>query len=398
MLNEGDASRPGAGTSLLLVDDDDAVLKMTTRALVRRGYRVVACSSGEEALSCLERETFDCMVTDVQMPGINGLRLLRAVRDRDLDLPVILMTGNPDVATAAAAVEYGAAHYLIKPIGDQLDRTLARTANVGRMARLKREYVEQNGSGVFAAGDRAGIDATLDRALASLWMAYQPIVRAADGSVFAQEALLRSEEPALPHPGAVLEAAERSGRLYDVGRLVRANVGQMLEAAPAPWTFFVNLHPEDLRDPSLYLSDLPLSRFADRVVLEITERASLETLPDIRDRIALLRKMGFRIALDDLGAGYAGLTSFVRLEPEFVKLDMSLVRDVHEITAKQKIIGSMVSLCHEMGKLIIAEGVEQPAERDTLVRLGCDFLQGYLFAKPGKLTLGPPLKAVRAGR
>lgn len=389
-MKTGEAARAADVTSLLIVDDDEAVLRVTKKALVRRGYRVVTCSSGEEALSWLTRETFDCMVTDVQMPGINGLRLLRAVRDRDLDIPVVLMTGNPDVATAAAAVEYGAANYLIKPVGnDRLDDTVARAANAGRMARLKREYLEQYGSGVFPAGDKAGVDAMLDRALASLWMAYQPIVRATDATVFAQEALLRSEEPSLPDPGAVLEAAERSDRLYEVGRLVREKVGRELEAAPGGWMFFVNLHPRDLYDPSLYVTDAPFSGVAERVVLEITERVSLETMPNVRDKIALLRQMGFRIALDDLGAGYAGLTSFVRLEPEYVKLDMSLVRNVHEDTAKQKIIGSMVNLCHEMGKQIIAEGVEEAAERDALVALGCDFLQGYLFAKPRKLLAVP---------
>jgi EAL domain-containing protein (putative c-di-GMP-specific phosphodiesterase class I) len=175
--------------------------------------------------------------------------------------------------------------------------------------------------------------------------------------------------------------------LYDVGRLVRATVAEAAVAAPAHWLFFVNLHPEDLGDPALHAEDSALAALASRVVLEITERASLEALPGVRSQVAKLREMGFRVALDDLGAGYAGLTSFVRLEPEFVKLDMSLVRDVHQSDAKQKIIGSMVSLCHEMGKQIVAEGVEQAAERDTLVALGCDLLQGYLFGKPARLAL-----------
>lgn len=387
-MAKGDALRAAEVTSLLIVDDDEAVLKMTTRLLQRRGYRVVACSSGEEALSWLARETFDCMLSDIQMPGIDGVRLLRAVRDLDLDLPVVLVTGNPNVETAASAVEYGAFQYLIKPIGnDRLDQMVERAANAGRLARAKREYVEQYGSGVFLAGDRAGIDAMLERALASLWMAFQPIVQAVDGTVFAQEALLRSEEPALPHPGAVLEVAERGQRLFDLGRIVRAHVADTIASSPPDWRFFVNVHPEDLRDPSLYHADAPLSRFAERVVLEITERASLEALPGVRTQVASLREMGFKIALDDLGAGYAGLTSFVRLEPEFVKLDMSLVRDVHQNEAKQKIIGSMVGLCHEMGKQIIAEGVEQAAERDALVELGCDQLQGYFFGRPGRLAL-----------
>jgi EAL domain-containing protein (putative c-di-GMP-specific phosphodiesterase class I) len=160
-------------------------------------------------------------------------------------------------------------------------------------------------------------------------------------------------------------------------------VAEELASTTDRFNVFVNLHPEDLLDPTLYEPSGPLTSFAERTVLEITERASLDGLSDVRLRVARLREMGFRIALDDLGAGYAGLTSFISLEPEFVKLDMSLIRDIHCTDAKQKIVGTMVKLCHEMGKEIIAEGVEQAEERDALVQLGCDYLQGYFFAKPG---------------
>jgi EAL domain-containing protein (putative c-di-GMP-specific phosphodiesterase class I) len=374
-----------SGKLVLLVDDDAAVLKMTQRVLEKRGYQVIACSSGDEALDQISQKAFDVMVSDVQMPGTSGLGLLRAVRDRDLDIPVVLVTGNPNVESAVAAVEYGAFKYLIKPVDhDRLDEVVERAANIGRMARLKREYLDEFGSGVFPMGDRAGVDATLDRALDSLWMAFQPIVRATDGSVFAQEALMRSNEPALPHPGAVLEAAERAGRLHELGQRVRTHVGEAMGPSPEPWSFFINLHPQDLLDDSLYLTDSVLSRMSERIVLEITERASLDAMLDVRRRIASLRDLGFRIALDDLGAGYAGLTSFALLEPEFVKLDMSLVRDVHQSITKQKVVGSMVRLCHDMGTQIVAEGVETREERDALVSLDCDLLQGYFFAKPGR--------------
>ena len=83
---------------------------------------------------------------------------------------------------------------------------------------------------------------------------------------------------------------------------------------------FLNLHPADLKDPSLFSLAAPLAKMADRVVLEITERSSLEKMSDLRERIADLRRMGFRIAVDDLGAGYSGLTTFAQLEPEVVKL------------------------------------------------------------------------------
>ena len=99
-------------------------------------------------------------------------------------------------------------------------------------------------------------------------------------------------------------------------------------------------------------------------MLEITERASLERVRDVRGRVVALRSCGFRITTDDLGSGYAGLTSFAVLEPDIVKLDMSLARDVDQNPVKPKI------------------HLETPAERDVLTELGCDLLQGFLFARP----------------
>jgi EAL domain-containing protein (putative c-di-GMP-specific phosphodiesterase class I)/CheY-like chemotaxis protein len=377
-------------TRVLLVDDDTAVRNALRRVLERRGYRVFPCGSGGEALERLAAGTYDAMVSDVRMPGMSGLNLLRAVREHDLDLPVILMTGNPDLASATEAVEYGAFQYLIKPVeSERLDQVLERAATVGRMARVKREYVEEYGSTTFRVGDRAGISATLERALGSVWVAYQPIFNARDQTLFAHEALMRSNEAELPDPQSVLKAAERVDRLQELGSTMRGLAARGL-AENGDTTLFVNLHPEDLSDEDLYASNAPLTLFAKRVVLEITERASLEHVRDLRERVARLRTLGFRIALDDLGAGYAGLTSFTQLEPEFVKLDMALIRDIHKQEMKRKIVRSMVELCHDMGKLIVAEGVETKEEQNVLLDLECDLLQGYLLARPSReLSLAP---------
>ncbi len=126
----------------------------------------------------------------------------------------------------------------------------------------------------------------------------------------------------------------------------------------------------------------------------------------MRSRVAALREMGFRIAVDDLGAGYAGLTSFAQLEPEVVKLDMSLVRDVHISSTKQKVIRSMTSLCRDMGMLVVAEGVETCDERDTLVELGLRSVSGLPLrqARP-RLSSGqlvrrmarPPIRTLPPG-
>jgi EAL domain-containing protein (putative c-di-GMP-specific phosphodiesterase class I) len=100
--------------------------------------------------------------------------------------------------------------------------------------------------------------------------------------------------------------------------------------------------------------------------------------------VTRLRTLGYRIAIDDLGAGYAGLTSFAQLEPEVVKVDMSLVRGIDGSPMKQKLVRSIISLCTELGIQLVAEGIETPGERDSLISLGGDLCQGYLFARPGR--------------
>ena len=355
------------------------------RALTTAGYDVSTAGDGGSAVALLKERTFDAVVSDIDMPRMNGIQLLQAVRQRDGDVPVILMTGNPDLKTAIEAVSHGALHYLIKPIDfDALKNIVSRAVRLNQMARLKRDALVMVGEGGLGVADRLALEATFERALETLWMAYQPIVRASDRSPFGYEALLRSEEKALPHPGAVVDAAERLGRLNDLGRRIRMAASIPVPKAAASSVFFVNLHPRDLMDDALLSPKSPLSAYADRVVLEVTERASLDEVKDLRAKMADLRGMGFRIAIDDLGAGYSGLTSFTTLEPEFVKLDMSLVRDIDRSPMKEKLVRSMTSLCKDLGMTVVAEGVETAAERDLLVTLGCDLLQGYLLAKPGR--------------
>jgi EAL domain-containing protein (putative c-di-GMP-specific phosphodiesterase class I) len=377
-----------AGRSLgriLVVDDEEPLLRAIGRLLTAAGYDVSTAVDGMRAVDLLEHAVFDAILSDIDMPGLNGIRFLQAVRRRDVDVPVVLMTGNPDVTTAVQAVEHGALRYLIKPLNmADLQAVLARAVGLNRMAKLKRRAFALGGDGGLGASDHLALEANFEGALATLSMAYQPIVRVADRTVLGYEALLRSAESSLPHPAAILDAAERLGRLDDLGRTIRAAACVPVAQAPPDSVFFVNLHARDLMDDSLLSPRSPLSLIAGRVVLEITERASLDEVKDVRARVSALRKMGFRIAIDDLGAGYAGLTSFATLEPEFVKLDMSLIRDIDLNHTKETLVRSMTSLCRELGMMVVAEGVETPAERDLLAALGCDFLQGYLLARPGK--------------
>jgi EAL domain-containing protein (putative c-di-GMP-specific phosphodiesterase class I) len=378
------AANPSQGR-ILVVDDEDALLRAIGRKLTSVGYDVLLAADGKQAVGFLAEFTFDAIFSDIDMPKMNGIELLQTVRQSDPDVPVVLMTGNPDLKTAIQAVELGAIQYLVKPfdIGEVV-KVVSRAVRLNRMARLKREALALVSAGGFGESDRLALETSFDRALDTLWMAYQPIVRVADRSIFGYEALLRSEEKALPHPGAILDAAERLDRLSDLGRKIRKAACVPIPEAPPQAAFFVNLHARDLMDGTLLSPTSPLSFFADRVVLEITERASLDGITDVRAKIAELRRMGFRIAIDDLGAGYAGLTSFATLEPDIVKLDMSLVRNVDTDLKKEKVVRSMTSLAKDLGMLVVAEGVETAGEREALVAIGCDLLQGYLLAKPGR--------------
>jgi EAL domain-containing protein (putative c-di-GMP-specific phosphodiesterase class I)/ActR/RegA family two-component response regulator len=378
-------SSGGNFARVLIVDDDESLGRALARQLSRSGYEVVVHHQGRTALDAIRGGGFEAIVSDIEMPTLSGIELLRAVRDHDRDLPVILITGAPAIGTAADAVEHGAFRYLIKPLElSDFTNTVRRASQFYRLARAKREAQALLGTGTGEGSDRLALEVSFERALDSLWIAFQPIVRASDRSIFGYEALLRSGESALPHPGAVLDAAERLNALPRLGRVIRERAAEpMLEADPS-WLLFLNLHPEDLLDPVLHAEDTPLAAITSRVVLEITERASLHKVSDLRTRVAALRERGYRIAVDDLGAGYAGLSSFAQLEPDLVKLDMTLVRDVHKTPVKRKLVASMTQVCKELGLLVVAEGVECAEERDVLVEVGCDLLQGYHFAKPGK--------------
>jgi EAL domain-containing protein (putative c-di-GMP-specific phosphodiesterase class I) len=397
VLSAALSSAPGSenGAALrprvLVVDDDEVLARSYARTLSAAGYEVEIRLDGEAAIEAVRLgASLDVVLSDIDMPRLGGLALLERVRSHDLDIPVILITGSPSLETAVAAVQHGALRYLTKPVdANQLRSVTADAVRLHRLARAKRSALDLAGGVDRLVGDRAGLVASFARALDTLWIAYQPIVSWSRREVFGYEALLRSREPSLPHPGAILDAAEQLKRLPELGRAIRDRAAESLVTMPEHVALFVNLHTHDLLDEDLFVSDRPLARVANRVVLEITERASLHHIVDVQSRIGRLRQSGFRIAVDDLGAGYAGLTSFAHLEPEVVKLDMSLVRDVHAQPTKQTLVRTMIAMCRELGMQIVAEGVETPEERDAIVEAGCDLMQGYLFAKPGPAFPSP---------
>jgi len=368
---------------VLLVDDEQAIARGLGRLLKSAGYDVTAAYDGVHAMEAITAGPFDVIVSDIRMPNMGGLALLQAIRGRDLDVPVVFLTGSPTVETAVEALERGAFRYLMKPVDtDELVRVIARADQVHRFALVRREAASQVGGGLI--GDLAGLEARYASGVEKMWIAMQPVVSWSTRTVHAFESLLRTDEPTLRNPIDFIDAAERLHRTTELGRIIRQKIAEQIPLAPPDAQVFVNLHPADLVDEELCSKEGALSPFASRVVLEVTERAALERVKGLADGVVRLRALGYRLALDDLGAGYAGLSSFALLEPEVVKIDMSLVRGIHLSPIKQKLFRSFAKLCRECGTEIVAEGVEVAEERDCLNGLGGDLYQGYLFARPAR--------------
>jgi EAL domain-containing protein (putative c-di-GMP-specific phosphodiesterase class I)/CheY-like chemotaxis protein len=367
---------------VLVVDDEPAIRRVLSDFLKMEGFAVDTAADGEAAVARLSADQYDVVISDLKMPKLGGLELLGEVAKLNPEALTIVMTGFGTVDTAIHAMKAGAFDYILKPF--KVDVVLATI--VQGLARRRKEALEQSYPTLAPARATRALKSSFKRAVDTLWLAFQPILTGDGRHVYGHEVLLRSDEPNLTDPVQVLEAAELLGSLDELGRVIRERAVEAFEQLPSDGLMFVNLHPKDLADPALFLASEPLSRIARRVVLEITERSSLEKLDKVTERVAALRRMGFRIAIDDLGAGYAGLTTLAQLEPEIVKLDMSLVRDVHTNGTKRKVVRSMTQLAREIGALVVAEGVESEAELDVVVDLGCDFVQGFYFARPERVS------------
>ena len=368
---------------ILVVDDDPDLRKTCTRVLGKEGWEITTAEHGHDALQVFSAagKPFDCVLSDINMPGMDGFALVAALRERDDDLPVLLMTGDPSLDGAVKAIDTGAVSYISKPFQPEtLAAAVARAARRHGVARMRRRADSYHNALVNERGD---LEQRFQRALDRSWMAFQPIVDVRAREVFAYEALLRTDEESLRRTDHFIATAERLDRVHDLGRAVRRAVATAAEQAPDRVNLFVNVHGLELGDEEMFALTNPLVPLAPRVVLEITERTGLDPAAG-PSRVAMLRKLGFRIAVDDLGAGYAALGALASLEPEIVKLDMSLVRDIHEHPTKRRVVAAIAMLCKELGGRVVAEGVETRDELNVIVDAGIDLIQGYLLAKPAR--------------
>lgn len=376
-----------AAARVLLIEDNAPQRLVYEQVLDHAHLDVDAVGTLREARKALsERGPYSAVLGDLWLPDGRLLDLVDVLRKEDPDLPLVLLTGSPTVETAIGAIEAGVHRYLTKPISNErLIHEVIEATNLCRVARMRRKVLGT----LEDRARRRRIPTSrprhqLDEAFELMWLAAQPIVRVSTKSVYAYEMLVRSDAENMRTAPLLIEACERQHRLGELGRRVRGLAAERLAQLPEPTRIFVNVHPAEILDPLLSSDEDPLVAVASRVTLEVTERVRLDGVPGVDQAVRALRAVGFHIALDDLGCGYAGLTSLANLEPNVVKLDMSLVRGIDSDSMRATLVRAMIELCATLHIAVVAEGVETREERDTLIALGCDLLQGYFFARPGR--------------
>ncbi|MBN2438129.1 MAG: EAL and GGDEF domain-containing protein [Deltaproteobacteria bacterium] len=218
---------------------------------------------------------------------------------------------------------------------------------------------------------------------------FHPVVDLFSASVLGFEVLSRGVPP-MTMPRDMFDEAKRLGVTWELEMACRVSAFREISAMPDEFRshlYFINVSPDVFNDPRL-VERFTLSRLKDfgvdprQLVIEITEEKLFDCFVQFGSLVAHYTNQGFKIALDDFGAGYSGLINLVASTPHYLKLDMAIVREVHKHDYKQKLVKAITALASSVNARLIAEGVECMEELEVLIRHGVRYVQGYIFGRP----------------
>ena len=220
-----------------------------------------------------------------------------------------------------------------------------------------------------------------------IWTAFQPIVDLKDGSVLAWEGLSRGPRGSdVELPMVLFGQALRYGMTEELERACRRQAFVDWHAFARKERLFINTVPATVRDTSFLghgvLEYLGKDLAPGNVTLEITERQVIENLNIYREAMHSFTDLGFSFAIDDVGAGYSGLETVATLKPAYLKIDIALVRDVHQKKVSQQVVKAILDMSVGLGATVIAEGIQAREEVEALRELGVPWGQGYFYARP----------------
>jgi EAL domain-containing protein (putative c-di-GMP-specific phosphodiesterase class I)/CheY-like chemotaxis protein len=389
-----------AEATVLVVDDHESNITLLERVLRGAGITKVhsVMDSRQVVARCLELDP-DLVLLDLHMPHMDGYEVLGALRaalPAETFLPVLVLTSDATSDARERALDAGAKDFLTKPF-DRVEtvqrvRNLLETRELYRVMQrhnqvLRVELDQRTEGDRRHASERRARRTRIEQVLRNraLSMVFQPIVDLHRGAVVGVEALARFDaEPRRPPNEWFDEAADVDlGTALELAA-VEAGLAQ-LDALPPAAFMSVNVSPETATSHDL--AELLLGSSCERVVVELTEHTRVTDYGRLLAVLNDLRTHGVRIAVDDAGAGYAGLQHLLRLRPDIIKLDTDLTRDINCDPARRALAGALVSFATEIDALIVAEGIETSDELSALHGLGVPWGQGYHLARPGALPL-----------
>jgi EAL domain-containing protein (putative c-di-GMP-specific phosphodiesterase class I)/CheY-like chemotaxis protein len=394
--------------TVLVVDDHPPNLALLERIL--RGAGVTHIQLTMDPCSVVELfQTLrpDLVLLDLHMPDMDGVTVMQAIRDAtpvDDFVPVIVLTADATSDARDRALAAGASDFLTKPV----DRTevLLRARNLLHNRALQhrlRAHNSQLRSEIELrnlADERARADASekVQRIRAVLEregprIVFQPIVKLDGRDIIGYEALARFDHEPQRTPDVWFAEATEVGLGLE---LELAAIRSALQDLPSlPSDAFLTLNVSPATAVTADLAALLVRHRPDRLVLEITEHAKVVDYDELLTALNPLRTAGVRLAVDDAGAGFASLQHILRICPDIIKLDITLVRDIDGDPIKRALASSLVTFAGDIGSTITAEGLETGEELSTLVDLGIPWGQGYFLGRPDHLANQPTLARKR---
>lgn len=384
-------------TTVLVADDAEATRAGLVELLseTTEFFCVAAVADAREAVAQAALYQPDIAVIDVMMPGGGGLSAALGVREVSPRTQVLAYSAAADRASVVQMLRNGARGYLVKgSSAAELLAGLRRCAqgSTALSAGLSEHLVAEIGDlGRAERAFSAAAVARYEQLRQMFWPGrstphYQPIFHLDDGDVAGYEALTRFRGPAGQSTEDIFREAHQVGLGYELELFTasQAIAGFQPELERSAGTYLaVNASPGLLYRPALLevLSGLP----AERVVVEITEQDQFDSYDQLRETVSLVHERNMRVAVDDMGSGFAGLQRLVDIQPEIIKLDQVLVARLDTDPARRALVTAVQQFALEMGISVVAEGVERQAQLEALCDIGVEFGQGYLLGRPAPL-------------
>ena len=385
------------GSRVLVVDDEPDDVVLFEHMLATVGLtEVYGLQDAPRTMEVIRERSIDLVLLDLSMPGMDGyevLDMVRSAQDPEDFLPVLALTADPTSSARDAALHAGANDFLTRPV--DMAEALLRIQNLLRIRRLhvvtaaRNQELRNELSARAAAAKRRAKARRVKRALIDtiladnrLQMVFQPIMTVDEGTIVGVEALARiAHDPRRP-PDVWFDEAEDVGLGLELELAAVRGALQELEHMGEGF-MSINVSPRVARTTEF--ASVLREVDGNRIVVELTEHTRVHDEAVLQIELDDIRSLGVRLAVDDAGAGYAGLQRILGLSPDIVKLDIALIRGIDTDPARRALATAFVAFTEEIGAVLIAEGIETDAELETLRSLGVPWAQGYRLGRPGPL-------------